>query len=148
MGRLRKTTAELDRKGAFDKNPQRGRARAGEPTPTGPLGPPPAEFLDPHSPTARDHLRAWNELLDEAKEVKLTSADRGHMEMTARLRVRCRRPGAKTGDFSLYDKYASKLGLNPASRSLVAGVGKKDAQSERSDWAAAASGSDGLSVVQ
>jgi hypothetical protein len=146
MGTLRKTTAELERKGAFDKNPQRARARASEPVVKTALGPPPASFTNPHSPSARDLLEAWNELLDETKEVLITSADRGHFEMTARLRVRCRRPGATTGDFAQLNKYQSQLGLNPASRSLVNGNGVKTTTEEEDEWTAAAAGSDGLPV--
>lgn len=146
MGRSRKTSEELERKGAFDKNPQRARERALEPVVSGSLGPPPATFTNPNSPTAREHLEAWNELLEETKEVLITSADRGHFEMTARLRVRCRRPGASTGDFAQLNKYQSQLGLNPASRSLVNGNSVKTTEQEEDEWAQAAEGSNGLPV--
>lgn len=141
MGAQRKTTAELERKGAFDKNPARGRDRAAEPVPIGELGPPPESFL-------RDSklLEAWNELLEETKDILLTNADRGHFEMTARLRVRCRSYRAKTGDFAQLNKYQSQLGLNPASRSLVHGKGKKTQEDEESDWEDLASGGTGIPV--
>lgn len=146
MGRLRKTTEALDRSGAFDKNPARGRARAAEPQPKDALGPPPPDFTNPHSPNSLQLLRAWNELLVETKEVFLTSADRGHFEMTCRLRVRCRSLNAKTGDFAQLNKYQSQLGLNPASRSTVKAVGAKTADEEEKEWDELAGGEDGLRV--
>ena len=39
-------TAIHQMKGSFEKNPSRGRARADEPKPDGPLGAPPADFLN------------------------------------------------------------------------------------------------------
>lgn len=145
MGALRKSTAELDRKGAFDRNPARGRARAAEPQPKDPLGPPPADFYSKYADGPK-LLEAWNELLVETKEVFLTSADRGHFEMTCRLRVRCRRMSAKTGDFAQLNKYQSQLGLNPASRSLVNAVGVKTTDEEEDEWEEAANGGTGLPV--
>jgi hypothetical protein len=147
MGAQRKSTAELERKGAFDKNPARGRARAAEPVPLGTLGPPPESFLSKYDPGPQ-LLAAWHELVEESKEVLITSADRGHFEMTCRLRVRCRRSGAKTGDFAQLNKYQSQLGLNPASRSLVNAVGVKTSAEEEDEWEEAASGSTGLRILK
>ena len=134
MGRLRKTTAELERTGAFDKNPKRGRERAAAPEPEGEIGPPPPGFCNPHSPTDLALREIWFELLQNAKEVRLTSADRIHVEMTCRLIYRCRRPGAKTGDFAQQNKYLAQLGLNPADRSRVQGHGRKSAEEEEGEW--------------
>lgn len=66
--------------------------------------------------------------------------------MTCRLRVRCRKLGAKTGDFAQLNKYQSQLGLNPASRSLVNAVGVKTSDQEEDEWQQAADGGTGLRV--
>lgn len=145
MGRYRKPTAELERTGAFDTNPARGRARAAEPQPKDPLGPPPESFNSKYG-DGPALLAAWKELLVETKEVFLTSADRGHFEMTCRLRVRCRSTRAKTGDFAQLNKYQSQLGLNPASRSLVNAIGVKTTDEEEDEWEEAANGGTGLPI--
>jgi hypothetical protein len=44
MGRNRKTRAEHERNGTFEKHPERKAAYANEPKPDGPLGPPPATW--------------------------------------------------------------------------------------------------------
>ncbi len=140
MGRLRKTSDELERKGAFRTHPERARARANEPIVMDPLGPPPDEFLKKDSLTADRHLAAWNDLLAATKEVRVTSADRPHFIMTVRLMVRCSLAGAKTGDFAQYNKCLSQLGLNPASRSAVEGTGggRSAGVEDDGDWAALA----------
>jgi phage terminase small subunit len=127
MGRPRKPTELLERSGAFKKDPARGQARADEPIPQSPLGDPPA------------HLNAeqrviWYELAAEAKEVRLTSADRTHFEMTVRLTARCRGEEANTGDFAQLNKYLGQLGLNPSDRSKVKGVKENNPQSVENEW--------------
>ena len=44
MGRNRKTRAEHERNGTFEKHPERKAAYANEPKPDGPLGPPPGSW--------------------------------------------------------------------------------------------------------
>jgi hypothetical protein len=145
MGRPRKPTDELDRRGAFDKNPKRGRERANEPVVNDELGDPPADFLNAKSPTSLGLLACWNDVVAAAKEVKLNRGDRIHVEMTARQLYKCRRDGAKAGDFGQLDRYLGKLGLNPADRSRVQGVGKT-AEEEATEWDDLADGKDGLRV--
>jgi hypothetical protein len=145
MGVLRKSSEELERKGAFVKNPQRGRKRAAEPVPKGPLGDPPESFTSKYG-DGPALMAAWNELIDEAKEVLLTSGDRTHFEMTCRLKVRCRRMGAKTGDFAQLNRHLAQLGLTPASRSAVQGVGGRNPDREEDEWAEAAAGGTGIPV--
>jgi hypothetical protein len=145
VGRQRKTSDELERRGAFDKDPKRGLQRANEPVVNEDLGPPPAEFLKANSPTAVDMLACWNEILICAREVRLTRADRIHVEMTARQLYKCKRPGARSGDFGQLDRYLGKLGLNPADRSRVQGFGKT-LEEEANEWDELADGKDGLSV--
>jgi hypothetical protein len=135
MGRLRKTSEELERKGSFKTHPERARARAKEPDCKDPLGPPPDEFLKKDSITAERLLNAWKELLLATKEVRITSADRPHFIMTCRLMVRCNLSGAKTGDFAQYNKCLSQLGLNPAARSTVEGTGgAKSVGDDEQEW--------------
>jgi hypothetical protein len=145
MGRQRKTTAELDRRGAFDHDPKRGRARADEPVVLDELGPPPEEFLKRTSPTSVALLECWNDILAGASEVRLTRADRIHVEMTARQLYKCRRPGARSSDYGQLDRYLGKLGLNPADRSRVQGTGKT-LEEEANEWDELADGKDGLRV--
>jgi hypothetical protein len=144
VGRNRKPTAELERKDAFKHDPARGRARAAEPVPEGKLGPPPESFGPPQSQTGAELRKIWDELADEAKEVLLTSADRTHFEMTVRLKWRCRRPGAKTGDFAQLNRYLGQLGLNPVDRSKVISVHGKSADDEEDEWEELESGGSGV----
>jgi hypothetical protein len=145
MGRLRKSTEELDRKGAFAKDPKRGRARAGEPAPAAGIGSPPEEFLSKFNDGPK-LLAAWHELIQEAKEVLLTTGDRTHFEMTCRLKVRCRKLGAKTGDFAQLNRHLAQLGLTPASRSAVQGTGGRNPDKEEDEWSEAAAGGSGLPI--
>lgn len=143
MGRNRKLTAELDRKGSFEKDPDRGRARALEPEPEGGLGAPPPDFLLSHRLELR---RAWDDLVAATASVKLTSADRLHFEATARLMYRTRQSTAKTGDFTALTQALGKLGLTPVDRSRVPGHGKITEDEESDAWDDYASGGSELRV--
>jgi hypothetical protein len=83
MGRIRKTSAELKDKGAFDKDPKRGAAREGEPKPDGPIGRPPAYF-DAY------HCAIWREIIGECPRGVLTRADRKLLELAVRLTAKMR----------------------------------------------------------
>jgi hypothetical protein len=100
----------------------------------------------PESPTGKELREIWAELAEEAKEVLLTSADRSVFEMAVRLKQRCRRPGAKTGDFAQLNKYLSQMGLNPADRSKVISAGGSSAQNEENEWAEIEAGASALRV--
>lgn len=143
MGQRRKNTDELGRRGAFDKNPKRGLERANEPVVVDELGLPPADFLDAKSPTSIALKACWDDIVAGAREVKLSRADRIHVEMTARQLYKCRRPSARSSDFGQLDRYLGKLGLNPADRSRVQGHGKT-AEEEANEWDQLADGEDGL----
>jgi hypothetical protein len=116
--------------GATKKNPARARDRENEPRPTDPLGDPPAEFLTPYKTSI---LAAWNDIIAQAPEGVLTSADRAHVEMTSRVMARTRTSSAKASDFALLDKLLGKMGCNPADRSRVA-VTKSKPEDEESVW--------------
>jgi hypothetical protein len=114
--------------------------------PTGKLGDPPPSFGKAESQTGAELRQIWVELADEAKEVLLTSADRTHFEMTVRLKWRCRRPGAKTGDFAQLNKYLGQLGLNPVDRSKVISLHGKSADEEEEEWDELESGGSGVRI--
>ena len=97
MGANRKTSDELDRRGSFEKDAARGRARASEPKPVGGLGAPPPDFLVTDS-NGLKLKQAWLDLEAATASVKLTSADRIHFELTARLLYRTRRYDAKVSE--------------------------------------------------
>src|ERR1700744_4488376 len=100
MGRPRKSKAELELSGSFAKHPERKGARANEPKPDGPLGPPPKCF-DPDGYLGAKHIEIWHELVSQAPPGVLTSADRAHLELACRLYYRIRsNPSAKIGDFN------------------------------------------------
>ncbi len=83
MGRIRKPSAELEAKGAFAKDPKRGRARRNEPKPDGPIGRPPTYF-DAY------HCAIWREIIDECPRGVLTKADRKLLELSVRLTAKMR----------------------------------------------------------
>lgn len=145
MGRQRKSTAELDRRGAFEKNPARGRERADEPVVKESLGEPPPEFLKKDSLHADRLLAAWRDLASAAQEVRLTRADRIAFELAARLLVVCRYGSPKSSDWSQLERFIGKFGLTPADRSRVKGHGKS-AEEEADEWGDLAEGKDGLPV--
>jgi hypothetical protein len=145
MGARPKSTADLERKGAFDKNPARGRDRAAEPQPKGDLGPPPEEWK--YSADSLKLNAAWKELLRETEGFLITAAHRGLFVATCQLRVRCNRSTARTGDFAQYAGYLDRLGLGgDGSRSKVIGNGVKTTEQEEDEWQQAADGGTGLSV--
>ncbi len=119
MGRPRKSTAELERNGSFEKHPERKAARQNEPKPEGPLGPPPKCF-DPESYNGEKLIAIWNELVSQAPPGVLTSSDRAHLELAVRLYHRIRtNPSAKIGDFNRLSELLGKMGMNPSDRSKV-----------------------------
>lgn len=144
MGRNRKTSDELDRKGAFDRNPSRGRSRANEPKPPAGIGEPPPEFLA-KSMEGEKLLRAWRDLEATTASVRLTAADRLHFEVTARLLYRTRRYDAKVSESTALILALGKFGLNPSDRSKVSGHGKTE-EEETDEWDEFASGGSVLPV--
>jgi hypothetical protein len=139
MPAQRVPTAVLEARGSFGKNPQRLKEREDEPRPKSPLGEPPEEFLNPNSPTAKDHLRAWDDIVRMVPDGVLTSADWAMVELTARTLVLSRRPGSKTSDRNLLKELLGKLGCNPADRTKVRVEREKavDAQA-KTGWGALA----------
>ncbi len=127
-------TAALQLKGAFDKDPKRGRARAHEPKPDGPLGPPPEEFLR-NTPEMQKHLAAWHKILAIVPEGVLTSMDFFHVKQTAQYIVICDRSSATAAQHALLNKLLGQMGCNPADRSRVAAKKAKAADARTpDDW--------------
>lgn len=119
MGRNRIPTATQELKGAFKKDPQRGRARANEPKPNGPLGVAPDHFTDAQK-------KVWSELAAIAPVGVLTNADRWLVELACDLMDRRRRnEDIGVGGYSQLGKFLSMMGLSPVDRSKVS-VPKQD----------------------
>ena len=109
--------------GAFEKNPARGRARAGEPDPVGEIGEPPAALSLPER-------AAWNEICTISHAGVLCRADRLAVELAARLLAEYRLapvtfPNARLLRLQIL---LGSFGMTPADRSRVAATspGKKD----------------------
>lgn len=114
MARPRKPTAELERNGAFAKNPQRRRKDAET---SGPVGdPPPSLPIEWHA--------EWYELAQHAPLNVLRTADRALLEAATRLLVEIRRPidreiGFPSATFGQFIKCLSLMGMSPVDRSKV-----------------------------
>jgi hypothetical protein len=108
--RTRTPTAVLELRGAFKKNPQRGRERDGEPKPQNPIGPPPSSLKEAEK-------TAWKEMAAEG--FWLTSADRFMLEIAAGLIVQHRRGIIDNPARSLLISTLSKLGFGPTERSKL-----------------------------
>jgi hypothetical protein len=119
MGRPRTPTNVLDARGAFRKNPARGKARENEPVADDGAGYPPAHFT-------AEQVSAWSELTENAHAGTLSSADRFAVEMASVLLASFR---ADPAEFSAakYQRLQSLLatfGMTPADRSKVAAKAK------------------------
>lgn len=122
MGRPRKTTAQHELSGSFDKHPERKAERAQEPKPQGALGGPPLCFTVEggcSEYTSSRLIAIWNEIVSEVPPGVLTISDRKHVELACRLLYRIRKDQAKSGDYSRLDALLGKMAMNPADRSKV-----------------------------
>lgn len=115
MARPRTATNVLELRGAFKKNPARGRERAHEPKPLGGIGPAPKlEILTFEA--------AWDLIVATAPPGVLTSRDRLYVRVTAELLALLSEKGAAGVDsakLTRLEMMLSKLGLNPADASRV-----------------------------
>ena len=112
MARPRKPTAVLELTGAFKKDPQRRKARSGEPKPKGEIGLPPAYF-------DAELTAIWYELVDMIPKGVLTSADRIMVELTTTLVMGLRTHNCERGDKALLKSCLASLGMSPAERSKI-----------------------------
>jgi len=105
-------TSSLESKGSFLKHPERKRARADEPKPTGELGEPPND-LD------GEEKKAWYYLASLLAPGVVSNMDRASMEEMACLRVICKGKRATAAERQLYRGYLAAFGMTPADRSRV-----------------------------
>lgn len=112
--------------GAFEKNPARGRARAGEPIPEGDIGNPPLAF----SPAEK---AAWAEIVDTSHAGVFCRADRIILELASRLLAEYRLAPLTFSDARLLrlNKLLSSFGMTPADRSRVTVAGASGGKPNR-----------------
>lgn len=120
MARPRTPTAALELRGAFTKNPDRGRDRANEPQPTDPVGMPPAHLSEMGAVV-------WDEL--SSNGFWLTNADRHLLEIACELMASFRIKGIDPKLIGATTNVLSKLGFSPADRSKIQAPGAGKAES-------------------
>ncbi|NGN44975.1 hypothetical protein G6N74_28365 [Mesorhizobium sp. CGMCC 1.15528] len=121
MARPRKPTATLELKGAFKKDPARGKARANEPKVDAPVGAPP-------NCMPQEASTLWNELATHG--TWLTGADRLLLEIACRLFADFRSGILDGGGISKLITALSKLGFSPTDRSKVGAPGGKEPEDD------------------
>jgi len=110
----------LELRGSFAHDPARGRARAGEPVPTTPLGDPPSR-LD------AQERAAWAEISATCCPGVLTGADRLVLELASRLLAESWDVGREFKDSRRRQLHMllGSFGMNPSDRSRVTAVQPK-----------------------
>lgn len=121
MARPRKPTAVLELKGAFKKDPSRGKARANEPKVDETIGSPPNHLPE-------DAALLWAELAQYG--TWLTAGDRLMLEIAVRLMAMFRKNELDGGGISKLITALSKLGFNPTDRSKVNAPGGKEPEED------------------
>jgi hypothetical protein len=121
MGRPRKPTAALELSGAFKRNPQRKRDRAGEPVVDGLVGSPPKHLNE----QAR---RIWNRIARSEAGAWLRVTDRDALEVYCGLKAQAETDLAsmQASRISLLNKYQNDLGLTSVSRTKVRAFGTEE----------------------
>lgn len=110
MARPRKPTRVLELTGAFRKDPQRRRAREGEPEVTTPLGDAP-DHLDEAERARWNEIRKWAPWLGVP--------DRPIVEQVCALWMLQRKGKATVAQMKLLSTNLTLLGMTPSSRSRV-----------------------------
>lgn len=135
-GRPRTPTAVLEAKGAFAKNPARGRARSGEPRSTGGLGDPPPYFMIQEPETGFRKAGILRELWREigATAPWLDAANRGQVETLCRIRYAIRLGEGKLNvNAASQSKLENDLGITQSARSRC-NVPSKPPERAVGDW--------------
>jgi hypothetical protein len=109
--------------------------------PEGPLGDPPAEWVDGAAKgngRFETLIAIWGELVAQAPFGVLSSMDRMHVEATCYLMHKIRKASAgngkaTSGDYAQLNRNLSQMGLIPSERSRVKGQAK--AAEVASEWA-------------
>lgn len=115
MGRPRTPTNVLQLKGAFAKNPARGREREGEMEAIGELGAPPDWLTE-------SERGAWEELRGMQPSGCAGTSDRAHMAMVSKLYAFCKVTPVEDIPPAILARLMAGLGLmgmNPSDRSKV-----------------------------
>src|SRR5215471_1512206 len=112
MGRRRLPTAILEARGSFLHDPQRRRARANEPKPSGPLGDPPTHLK-------ADQKALWHELAGLLPRGVAGNSDRIVMELLCVLMAKFRRGKAIPGEQKQIESLLGRFGMTAADRSRV-----------------------------
>jgi phage terminase small subunit len=135
MPNHRKPTNILHLSGSFKKNPDRLRARANEPKPSGEIGDPPA-WMD------EAHARCWRDIVADAPPGVLSNTDRGLLALMVPLRLHSEggdpfvtEDGKIMETIRVYNdkrlalllRCYTELGFTPASRSKVQAKQVEDA---------------------
>ena len=112
MGRPRTPTNVLDKRGAFEKDPQR--KRSAEPKPTADIGDPPKSF-------DRKHKATWKELMGIIPPGVLFNSDRWSVEALVCLMVEFRRDPTRfsAAQYARLENLLGKMGMTPSDRSKV-----------------------------
>jgi len=127
MARPRKPTKILQFTGAFDKNPDRAKAREHEPKDTPPIQDGAPEWM------TEAEQKAWRWVIAHAHPGVLTTADSGIVELTAQLRALVVQHIADSKDRAQLRTCYNDLGMTPASRSKVSA---KPQEKEENEFAA------------
>lgn len=114
MGRPRTASNVLDLRGAFKKNPKRGRDREDEPEPVGDVGDAPAWF-------SAKQKACWKEIVGLCHAGSLCRADRLIVEHASQLlsQLRAEKWVVHPTILVRYEAALGKLGLSPADRSKI-----------------------------
>jgi phage terminase small subunit len=119
--------AILEARGAFIKHPERRRARANEPKPSGELGNAPSYFT-------KDERKIWKELKEMCLPGVLANSDRWAVETACTLMAKQRKREIKTQEVQLLLSLLGKLGMTPADRAKVTAV-PQPAEQVQDEWA-------------
>jgi hypothetical protein len=123
MARNRTATSVLKQRGAFEKNPQRGRDREFEPIPKAILG-------NPHKCLTELQVECWRELVAMAPDGVLMDSDAWAVEIASRVMAKLRQDGElPSTQWAILISALAKMGLTPADRSKVM-IQKTDGEDE------------------
>lgn len=125
MPQPRKPSKILEMTGAFDKNPDRGRARVNEPVPTGELGGPPKHLDDKAK-------KIWKELSKILPRGVAADCDRLSFELIVTLMSRFRDGSIRGFELTVMNSLLSRFGLTPADRSRVSATPPK--HDDHDEW--------------
>ncbi|MCW7542004.1 hypothetical protein OOT46_29845 [Aquabacterium sp. A7-Y] len=121
MAKSRTPSNVLALRGAFKKDPARGRARQNEPDSNGDVGEPPASMDE-------EVKACWREIMSLTHPGVVCKADRLALEMAAHLLHQLRQANwlMPPGLLTRYETLIGKFGMTPADRSKVSAPKKED----------------------